>query len=111
VLVSIAYLFYSWLLPLDRQEDWVRNAVSLPVVRGVGKIMLDFMPPDIASTLTNSALTTNPAAPAANSTAAITTGTEQAGYSTGQTKGLDNLIEGSGQQAEEPAFGQGTTQQ
>ena len=33
VLVAIAYLFYGWLLPLDRQDDWVKNARSLPMIR------------------------------------------------------------------------------
>ena len=25
VFVAIAYLFYGWLLPFDKQEDWVRE--------------------------------------------------------------------------------------
>jgi membrane protein required for colicin V production len=78
VLVSIAYLFYGWLLPVDRQEDWVRNAATLPMIRGVGNTLLGFMPPDIAKTLANSAEIINPAEP-------------QAGYSDGSTKALENL--------------------
>jgi membrane protein required for colicin V production len=103
VLVAIAYLFYGWLLPVDRQEDWVRNAASLPVVRSVGNMMLSVMPPDIAQTLTNSSQIANPGA--------ATSADGQSGYSNGQTKGLDNLIEGNDQPAQEPAFGQSTTQQ
>jgi membrane protein required for colicin V production len=107
VLVAVAYLFYGWLLPVDRQEDWVRNAVSLPVIRSVGNMMLSAMPPDIAQTLNNSALISNPGAPVAKPG----TAEAQSGYSNGQTKGLDNLIEGNDQPAQEPAFGQSTTQQ
>mgnify|MGYP003896562475 CR=1 FL=1 len=32
VFVAIAYLFYGWLLPFDKQEVWVREATSLPLV-------------------------------------------------------------------------------
>ena len=56
VLVAIAYLFYGWLLPFDKQEDWVRNASSLPAIKAVGETLLGFMPPDIAETLSNTAL-------------------------------------------------------
>ncbi len=109
VLVAIAYLFYGWLLPVDRQEDWVRNAVTLPVIRTVSNAMLGLMPPDIAEKLSNSALIGNP----------DTSGTKPAtaeatpGYSNGETKSLDNLVEGTGAAApaQEPVFGQGTTQQ
>jgi membrane protein required for colicin V production len=104
VLVAVAYLFYGWLLPVDRQEDWVRNAVSLPAVRTVGNIMLGVMPPDIAQTLQNSAQIVSPADTPAKTDAGTT-------YSNGQTKGLDNLIEGTDQKPQEPAFGQNTTQQ
>jgi membrane protein required for colicin V production len=104
VLVSIAYLFYGWLLPVDRQEDWVKNAVSIPVVRHVGNLMLSFMPPDIAQTLQNSAQIANPAAPTTK-----TDGTPT--YTEGQTKGLDNLVNQTDQTTKEPAFGQSTTTQ
>jgi membrane protein required for colicin V production len=108
VLVSIAYLFYGWLLPVDRQEDWVRNAVSLPVIRSVSNAMLGLMPPDIAEKLSNATLIGNPGV-------AVTKPAETAandGYTNGTTKGLDNLVEGTGgAPAQEPAFGQGNTQQ
>ena len=106
VLVAVAYLFYGWLIPADRQEDWVRNAVSLPIVRSVGNVMLGFMPPDIAETLSKSALTGSlspPAAPTATKTTAVDTGVPA-----GQAKGLDNLIQGTAA-APEPTFGQSST--
>lgn len=111
VLVSIAYLFYGWLLPVDRQEDWVRNAVTLPVIRTVSNAMLGLMPPDIAEKLSNATLIGNPDAPV--SKPATSAATESgSGYSNGETKSLDNLVEGTGSAAtQEPIFGQGTTQQ
>src|SRR5260221_997395 len=31
VLVAIAYLFYGWLLPVEKQDVWVKDAKSLPI--------------------------------------------------------------------------------
>jgi membrane protein required for colicin V production len=108
VLVAIAYLFYGWLLPFDKQEDWVRNASSLPAIKYVGATLLEFMPPDIAETLSNTALMKNPdgttAQPAPNPAK------PEPSYQSGETQGLDNLIEGTGTNAQQPEFGQTTGQ-
>ena len=48
VFVAIAYLFYGWLLPFDKQEPWVRTAFSLPMIKSTGEALLAFMPPEIA---------------------------------------------------------------
>jgi membrane protein required for colicin V production len=95
ILVAIAYLFYGWLLPPEKQEDWVRNAVTLPAIRTVSNTMLSYMPPDIAETLNNSGLIGNQDAP---SKPDATTPDANTGYQKGQTKGLDNLIEGTTKQ-------------
>ncbi len=110
VLVAIAYLFYGWLLPFDKQEDWVRNATSLPAIKSVGEILLGFMPPDIAETLNNTALMKNPDAPAGATAPAPDAAKPQTGYQSGETQGLDNLIEGTGSTTQQPAFGQSTGQ-
>ena len=106
VLVAIAYLFYGWLLPFDKQEDWVRNASSLPAIKSVGETLLTFMPPDIAETLSNAALMKNPDAPAGT----VTQPAPAPGYQSGETQGLDNLIEGTGNTTQQPEFGQSTGQ-
>jgi len=51
VLVAIAYLFYVWLVPPEKREDWVRNARSLAVIEQTGEFITDFLPPDIKETL------------------------------------------------------------
>jgi uncharacterized membrane protein required for colicin V production len=38
LLVAIAYLFYVWLVPPEKREDWVRNARSLAVIEATGRI-------------------------------------------------------------------------
>ncbi len=105
VLVAIAFLFYGWLLPYDKQEVWVRDAKSLPVIKKVGEKLLAFMPPDIAETFLNTALaTTSDATPAETKTEPEPT------YQNNTTQGLDNLIQGTGEPTQQPAFGQDETQ-
>lgn len=119
VLVVIAYLFYGWLIPIDRQEDWVKNARTLPVIQSVGEVILSMVPPDIAETLTNSSILTNQAPPSTQRPPAAQTGTGEAttpdeeGYKRNESQGLDQLIQGTqGQQnspppdnQEQPDFG------
>ena len=62
VLVAIAYLFYGWLLPPEKQEDWIRNAQSLPIIQSVSATLVGLMPPDIAETLSNNVIGNPPAA-------------------------------------------------
>jgi membrane protein required for colicin V production len=90
ILVAIAYLFYGWLQPPDRQEEWIKTAQSLPLIKNTGAFLLSFVPPDIADVLSNTAL-------APDSTGGATDpATGQQGYSSGDSKSLDNLVEGSG---------------
>jgi len=119
VLVVIAYLFYGWLIPVDRQEDWVKNARSLPVIEAVKGVILDLVPPDIAETLSNSSILTNQTtpptqqAPAAQTGTGTSTGTgtgdattaapDEEGYKKNESQGLDQLIQGTqGQQQSSP---------
>src|SRR5690349_10480635 len=113
ILVVIAYLFYGWLIPVDRQEEWVKNARSLPVIKSVGDVILSLVPPDIAETLTNSSILTNqtPAQPQPPATqtntgetqtntgettapATTTTPNDEEGYKKNESQGLDQLIQG-----------------
>lgn len=106
VLVAIAYLFYGWLLPYERQEVWVREAKSLPMIKTVGEKLCALMPPDICETLSNTALVGNP-----DQTPAAETKTQaEPSYQNNTTQGLDNLIQGTGETAQQPAFGQDETQ-
>ncbi len=96
VLVSVCYLFYGWLLPVEKQEDWVRNAVSMPAIRWVSSTMMGYMPPDIADMLSNSSLIGNGTGGAGKTSA--TPDDQNKGYSNGQTQGLDNLAKGTQKQ-------------
>lgn len=93
VFVAIAYLFYGWLIPADKQEPWVRNAYSLPMIKSAGEGLLSFMPPDIAETLSNTALTREPEQPATQPPPEV----PESGYRSNDNQGLENLIQGTSQ--------------
>jgi membrane protein required for colicin V production len=108
VLVSICYLFYGWLLPVEKQEDWVRKAVSMPAVRWVSNTMIAYMPPDIAETLSNSSLIGNGAPQQGDAQPAGKGGADQnADTSKSQQQGMSNLSKGAAQQ---PVIGQDNPQ-
>ncbi len=92
VLVTLAYLGYGW-LNSERQEPWIQNAQSLPLIKGTGNFIVSFLPPDIEETLRNTAL--NPV-PLSTEPAPEDPATGQQGYSNGDSKSLDNLVEGTG---------------
>ena len=103
VLVAIAYLFYGWLTPPDRQDQWVRSARSLPYIITTGDALCELMPAEVCGTLRSTALsdTATAAPPAAAETQ------PDAGYQNNTTQGLDNLIQGTGgEPAQQPQFGQ-----
>lgn len=99
-LVVIAYLFYVWLVPPEKREDWVRNARSLPAIEAVGEFVTEFLPADIRDTLQ-----TRMAAAARQPTARPAgEGEDEEGYRSRDTTVLDQLIEStqSGRQQQAP---------
>ena len=94
VFVAICLIAYGAVQPPDKQEDWVRNAQSFPLVDGVGQFMLDkisYFFPGTREWLNHSNIATNPEGavvpPAGDATA-------PQGYNNSQTQGLDNLVNG-----------------
>jgi membrane protein required for colicin V production len=110
VLVVIAYLFYGWLIPVDRQEPWVKNARSLPVIQSVGQMILSLVPPDIAETLSNAAVVGNQQGGTTSVTVQPDTGDtaapDEEGYKKSDSHSMDQLIQGTqGQSQQQPSFG------
>jgi membrane protein required for colicin V production len=105
IFVAIAYLFYGWLLPFEKQQSWVRNAYSLPMIKSAGEGLLSFMPPDIAETLSNTALAKDPGSAGTPQPPAL----PEEGYQSNENQGLENLIQGTGG-AQKPDTGQGNSQ-
>jgi membrane protein required for colicin V production len=90
LLVAIAYLFYIWLVPKEKHEEWIRNARLLPVVEEVSSVVLSFLPADIAEVLKGKTYITDQ-----DGTAGQPAATEQdeEGYQAGQQRNLNQLIE------------------
>lgn len=51
VLVVIAYLFFTWLVPEDTQPQWIRNARSLPILKQTGAGIVSLLPEDPAAAI------------------------------------------------------------
>ncbi|WP_137392444.1 CvpA family protein [Rhodoligotrophos defluvii] len=51
LLVVVAYIFFIWLVPVERRPEWVRNAASLPLIEDTSTFVISFLPPDVAETL------------------------------------------------------------
>jgi membrane protein required for colicin V production len=51
ILVVIAYLFFSWLVPEDTQPTWIRDARSLPILKKTGDAIVALLPEDPAAHL------------------------------------------------------------
>ena len=51
ILVVIAYLFFSWLVPEDTQPQWIKNARSLPILKQTGAGIVSLLPEDPASAI------------------------------------------------------------
>jgi len=51
VLVVIAYLFFTWLVPEDTQPQWIQDARSLPILKKTGAGIVSLLPEDPASAI------------------------------------------------------------
>ena len=115
VLVVIAYMIYSYLVPPDRQYAGVREAHSLPIILSVAEMVKSVIPPDIAESITNA---TNVGSSEEKKTEPVTgepgqpDQPEQPGYQNDETQGLDQLIQGGqggqtegGEGGQQPSFG------
>lgn len=104
LLVVVAYMFYVWLKPAERREDWVRNARSLPVIEATRDVIVSFLPAKFAETLSESAGTVPGTKPVGEQEG-------ESGYRNNQQRVLDQLIESTQQNKaiqQTPQFGNQT---
>ncbi|MGF7161065.1 membrane protein required for colicin V production [Rhodoligotrophos appendicifer] len=100
LLVVVAYIFFIWLVPVERRPDWVRNAATLPVIEQTSTFVISFLPPDVAETLLGKTyINAKPGeAPGAGTTGEDepTTpgadGDEEDGYENPERQGIDQLL-------------------
>src|ERR1700733_12122763 len=53
VIVVIAFLFFTWLVPDRSQPEWVKSAKSRVVLAGTGQWLMSMLPDDPESTILN----------------------------------------------------------
>ena len=101
ILVSVCYIFYVWAVPGDKREDWIKNAVSLPLISRVSDMIKTYLPQQIRDQLSTADSKGDGldglAAKAAVAPPSDTT------YSNNQQQGLGNLSKNAaGQDAKKP---------
>src|SRR5260221_1976455 len=88
LIVVVAFLFFSWLVPDKQQPDWVRSAKSLSVLQSSGAWLQSLLPDDPESTILKKFKKNKPddeqtdAAPDVRSTAS--TASSDGGYGKGE---------------------------
>jgi membrane protein required for colicin V production len=51
IIVVVAFLFFSWLVPQKSEPDWVANAKSRVVLQGTGQWLMSMLPDDPEGTI------------------------------------------------------------
>jgi membrane protein required for colicin V production len=51
IIVVVAFMFFSWLVPDKSQPDWVKAAKSRVVLTGTGQWLMSMLPEDPESTI------------------------------------------------------------
>ncbi|GLK55353.1 membrane protein required for colicin V production [Methylopila capsulata] len=103
LLVVIAFLFFTWLVPEKGQPEWFRTAGSKPILQSAGDQLLALLPDDPESTILQKLKrrdgeggdAANPAAPATPDSAPPADD-GPAGPSTQDRQGLQNLLDRNG---------------
>lgn len=51
LLVVIAFVFFTWLVPASQQPLWIANAQTHPMLENLGESLIQVLPPDIEAAL------------------------------------------------------------
>lgn len=106
LLVAVAFLFFSALVPQQKFPVWIQNARTMPILESTGNLIINFLPkgaieeligsqPDSVEAKAAPALRTTPksTAPAPGTTSSPTSRKGDSGYKTGERQGLNQLLE------------------
>src|ERR1700760_837004 len=98
LIMVVAFLFFTWLVPDKQQPDWVRSAKSLSALQSSGAWLQSLLPDDPEGTILKRFKKNKPddeqtdAAPDVRNTASAAN--PDGGYGKGERDGLRKLIEG-----------------
>jgi membrane protein required for colicin V production len=88
LLVVVAYMFYAWLIPPNKREDWIRNARSLPTIEKTRDYVVSMLPEKFAGTFQETAVGNAPVDQTQPSDQS-----NESNYNKSDKQTLDNLIE------------------
>ena len=91
LIVVVAFLFFTWLVPEKQRPDWVTGAKSLTVLNSTGVWLQSLLPDDAGNTILNKL---NKNKPNADQTDAEPVSPGSEGYSKPARDGLKKLIDG-----------------
>src|SRR3989454_12504485 len=60
LIVVVAFLFFSWLVPERSQPEWIRGAKSRVVLQGTGDWLMSMLPEDLVATISKRLKKTKP---------------------------------------------------
>jgi len=100
IIVVIAYLFFTWLVPETSQPDWVREARSRPILDATGEAIRRMLPEDPEAALSRIRPPGQPETeeapaemPPAEGDSKNEDSTQDLGYKRTERQGLDQLME------------------
>ena len=93
LLMVVAMLFFTWLIPVDRQPDWIAGAKSRPLLLSLGDELISALPDDPEQTLMEeiNAARTSTAQKDTAGTSGKADDQPNTGYSASERQGLDQL--------------------
>ena len=92
LIVVVAFLFFTWLVPDKQRPDWVTAAKSLTVLNSTGAWLQSLLPDDPENTILNKLKKNKPEAEQPDSEPAESPGSD--GYSKPARDSLQKLIDG-----------------
>ncbi|HRO00632.1 MAG TPA: CvpA family protein [Nitrobacter sp.] len=92
LIVVVAFLFFTWLVPDKQRPDWVTAAKSLTVLNSTGTWLQSLLPDDPENTILNKLKKNKPEAEQPDSEPAESPGSD--GYSKPARDSLQKLIDG-----------------
>src|SRR6478735_1046035 len=99
LIVVVAFVFFSWLVPEKSQPVWVSSAKSRVVLKGTGDWLISMLPDDPESTILKRLKKPKPeeeepTAPAPGQRSGLEPPSEVAGYGVNDRSGMQQLLRG-----------------
>jgi len=96
LIMVVAFLFFTWLVPDKQQPDWVRGAKSRVVLQGTGDWLMTLLPDDPENTILKKFKKTKPDDEPADAAPDNRTEnpSDMGGYGKSERDGMKSLIDG-----------------